>query len=197
MWLDVIAYYVIVKDSSSECLHVVMQRQSSALSLTARERLLLCWDMWEGWLRFSPSAFTGTRAKCVSLCVRAQQSKHGIDTCFLAHKVRAGTTCLVSVFTVLVRCVLGTCDSTLWYSYEHTHTHTDRWQIKGKTRILDPLHWGYYVVQLCCWHGLWDIENQYWFLLRYHLNLLITVLTTVISSRMTVPTFRRAQGLTG
>lgn len=80
MWLDVIAYYVIVKDSSSECLHVVMQRQSSALSLTARERLLLCWDMWEGWLRFSPSAFTGTRAKCVSLCVRAQQSKHGIDT---------------------------------------------------------------------------------------------------------------------
>lgn len=140
---------------------------------------------------------------CVIVCACAtiktwyRHSRIHTRTCFLAHKVRAGTTCLVSVFTVLVRCVLGTCDSTLWYSHEHTHTHTDRWQIKGKTRILDPLHWGYYVVQLCCWHGLWDIENQYWFLLRYHLNLLITVLTTVISSRMTVPTFRRAQGLTG
>lgn len=80
---------------------------------------------------------------CVIVCACAtiktwyRHSRIHTRTCFLAHKVRAGTTCLVSVFTVLVRCVLGTCDSTLWYSYEHTHTRIgDR--LKEKPEYLTP-----------------------------------------------------------
>lgn len=124
MWLGLIACYVIVKTVSSERLHVVMQHQSSALSLTAQERLLLSWDMWERWLRFSPSAFTGTRAKCVSLCECAAIATHSRRphihkrACFLAHGVCAVNTCLMSVFMVFVRCVVVKCDSNI-----DTHTH--------------------------------------------------------------------------
>ena len=103
--------------------------------------------MCERWLRFSPSAFTGTRAKCVCHCVSVQRSQRTPDahlftkhTCFLAHIERmcVASTCLVFVFMLFV----DKCDSNM-------DTHT-----RAKKSIFRCVLWLKLLLS-SVWHHLW------------------------------------------
>ncbi len=129
MWLRLIACYVIVKTVSSERPNVLMRHRSFVLSLSAQERLLLSRDMWECWLCFSPSAFTGTRAKCVSLCECAAITTHSRQHAHLANMHALSRTEYVWSTHVWCLCLWCLSDVFKWsviqtWRQTHTHTHT-------------------------------------------------------------------------